>query len=274
MPISDSPRVIYQKNPLQEVICQLRFPPILKIDSLVPFEFQDRIRNYYPLYSEVKEGIFEIPEEISRQIPAELANAIPMPISNTKNYKFSSSDEKWNINLTNSFVALTTPNYVRWEDFRNHFDMPMNALVDFYKPSFFSRVGLRYVNVINKTALGLYDIKWSQLIQPYLSGILSASDINPETVKNITYKSEFNLEDDIFVRMIYGLRNVKNENAENKSDEIFLIDNDFYINGKMETHNGLEIIDRLNIWSRRLFRWCITDKLHQAMVPLSIDQIQ
>lgn len=50
MPFPDVPRVIYEINPLDEVICQLRFPPVLKIDTEVPAGFQEQIRDDYPFY--------------------------------------------------------------------------------------------------------------------------------------------------------------------------------------------------------------------------------
>jgi hypothetical protein len=44
-------RVIYDVNPLEEVICQLRFPPILKIDEATLADFQECVRNSYPFYT-------------------------------------------------------------------------------------------------------------------------------------------------------------------------------------------------------------------------------
>ena len=52
MPFPDVERVIYNENPLDRVICQLRFAPILKIDTEIPAEFQERIRIDYPNLSE------------------------------------------------------------------------------------------------------------------------------------------------------------------------------------------------------------------------------
>ncbi|MCH7755956.1 TIGR04255 family protein, partial [candidate division KSB1 bacterium] len=52
MPFPEVKRVIYKKNPLDRVICQLRFSPILKIDAEIPAEFQDMIRADFPNYSE------------------------------------------------------------------------------------------------------------------------------------------------------------------------------------------------------------------------------
>jgi len=50
MPFPDSKRAFYGKNPLEEVVCQLRFPPILRIEVETPAVFQDKVRQVFPLY--------------------------------------------------------------------------------------------------------------------------------------------------------------------------------------------------------------------------------
>ena len=49
MPFPDATRVIFDANPLDEVICQVKFPPILRIET-DPAAFQDQIRAEYPNY--------------------------------------------------------------------------------------------------------------------------------------------------------------------------------------------------------------------------------
>ena len=55
--ISHEPRCIYDKNPLAEVICQLRFPEILSIQTDIPAKFQDAIRKDFPKYMLRKEQL-------------------------------------------------------------------------------------------------------------------------------------------------------------------------------------------------------------------------
>ena len=50
MPFPESERVVFRRNTLAEVICQLRFPPILEIAAKDPAAFQEQIRAEYPLY--------------------------------------------------------------------------------------------------------------------------------------------------------------------------------------------------------------------------------
>ena len=66
MPIPESDRVSFAKNPLERVITQLRFPPILEIASQIPSVFQNTVREAYPLYEEGE--IPELPEEVQRLV--------------------------------------------------------------------------------------------------------------------------------------------------------------------------------------------------------------
>ena len=61
MPFPEVERVIYARNPLDQVVCQLRFPPILKIDAEIPAGFQDRVREDYPNFSETSGWQLEVP---------------------------------------------------------------------------------------------------------------------------------------------------------------------------------------------------------------------
>ena len=47
---SQEERCIYQNNQLLEVICQLRFPTILAINAREPVDFQEAIRQAFPIY--------------------------------------------------------------------------------------------------------------------------------------------------------------------------------------------------------------------------------
>src|SRR5262245_23979606 len=112
VPIPPSSRVQYANNTLEEVLCQLRFPPILKIGSPAPAGFQERLRDQYPLFREQSEASIILPPGSS--IPIDLARLVPTATA----YEFASADEVWKLSLARDFIALTCSKYDRWENFR------------------------------------------------------------------------------------------------------------------------------------------------------------
>jgi len=264
MPFREVRRVIYKKNPLDRVICQLRFPPILKIDTEIPSEFQDKIRKDFPNFLE-KPGIeVEIPQNIKGKIPIEVLNQFFHRFAN-KNYEFSSEDGQWQVNLTRTFLAFASKKYERWEDFKSKLINSLMALIDVYNPSFFSRIGLRYIDVINRKVLGLGDVEWDELLQPYILGLLSSPDIK-ERIQNFESKYEINLLDDVSkVRLI-----TRFVIPSNTSEKCFMIDSDFNRSDKTNIDEALNKLDYFNKRASRLIQWCITDQLHQAMEPYEV----
>jgi uncharacterized protein (TIGR04255 family) len=259
MPFPDYERVIYQKNPLNQVICQLRYPPILRIDTELPAGFQERIRHAYP---ELKEhsARAQLPPEISRVLPAGIDN-----LFNTKSsYEFISEDGCWTVSLTRDFLALSTTKYRWWEEFKEHLSGPVDALLAEYAPlSFFTRIGLRYQNVIWPSSnLGLTNFKWSDLLAPYIAGPLT-SPIDEVYVVGAVQTVLFDLKDNIGqVRMQHGL--VKNEA---RGEAGYKIDNDFFSEERTEIQNAFATLDQFHRSAGRIFRWCITETLHTTMGP-------
>ncbi len=259
MPFPEVERVIYKRNPLDRVICQLRFPPILKIDAEVPSEFQNRVRKDYPGFSEKWKG--EVPWEVKGQIPPEVSSQI-LQSSGNKNYEFSSDDGQWKVNLTRTFIALSANKYKRWEGFKDRLSGPLSALIDVYSPAHFSRIGLRYIDVIRRSVLNLGDVGWSELLQPYILGILGTPEVGKH-VQAFENAHEVRLSDgESMARLITRF-------VEHTGDgEIcYMIDSDFYNTSKTGIDATIEKLDYFNKRASRLIQWCITNRLHQAMEP-------
>jgi uncharacterized protein (TIGR04255 family) len=69
MALPEHPRVIYQKNPLAEVICQVRYPAVSALESQRPTEFWNRIRDQFPAM-ETKESLIDFPLPVPPQVAA------------------------------------------------------------------------------------------------------------------------------------------------------------------------------------------------------------
>lgn len=258
MPFPDSPRIIYNKNPLTEVICLLTFPAILRIDSEVPATFQGKIQEQYPIYQESQGANLKLdfPKELSQVV----GNTLSLK-SGRATYQFLSADKKWRVVLTRDSLSVSTVEYKRWEDFKEHLEVAFNAFLEVYKPPFFSRVGLRYQDLIRKSDVGLENESWSELLSPPIAGELSAPEI-VNRIKHSVNQLTISLDDNgTMVLLNHGL--VGNENAE----DVYIIDSDFLTEEKTEVQNVIEKLDYFNKFSGRLFRWCISEKLHNALEP-------
>jgi uncharacterized protein (TIGR04255 family) len=256
----DTQRIIYDNNTLEEVICQLRFPPILRIDAEIPSKYQESIRREYPFFVEPPspETSLGIPPEIAKLLGGE----IPFKIG--KSVEFLSADRLWKVSLTREFMALSTRAYKRWANFKEQLMGPLNALIADYQPAFFTRIGLRYRNIINRPKLSLNNTDWRDLLNPQMLGELA----DPDRSLSI----EQAISDFIFRLDEHGRLRVKHGLAPQKSGEVcYLIDSDFFAEGKVVTTNAIGILDDFNQQAHRFFRWCIQDKLHAAMGPKLIE---
>ena len=260
MHLPESERVIYERNPLVLVACQLRFPPILKISHQQPVEFQDEIRFKYPLFESTQ---VQVPSEISQAI-----QQLGVPILNDLSYSFKSEDQKWQLIITKDFITITTSVYETYEQFQQRFREVVDIFERIYKPSFYSRVGLQYQDLIIRSKLGLEDKDWSHLITRNIASELYNPDIASSIqliIKNLILKTE-----DSQVNFKHGLVTVK-EPEKNNDEVAYLLDTDFYTEQKIDKgENVWNTLEQFNKSAKKFFRWSITDTLHNAMRPKTV----
>jgi uncharacterized protein (TIGR04255 family) len=253
-----SPRVFYEKAPLVEVICQLRYPPILAIQARPPADFQERIRATFPLMEET--SVFppeiELPVEVRRVLAAQ---------AGTGTYQFFSEDRLQTVTFGRDALSYSTKRYVLWDDFFATLAGPISALVDIYKPSFYNRIGLRYIDAINREQLGLTGFKWSDLFRREILGELVIAAFE-ENLQACSRQIRVTLPSTGSILLQHGLANI----AE-KPGLSYMVDFDFYQEGKIEVENAAEVLNRFHDVAGRAFRWCISESLHHALVPRPID---
>src|SRR6266540_2022315 len=211
-----SPRVIYAKAPLRQVICQLRFPPILRIESTAPADFQDRIRATFPLLERQVQQM-----NLVEGVPAEFAQLLVNAPTGTS-YIFRTEDQSHTLTLAPDWLAFSTTKYTRWEAFRALLDPPLNALIEIYKPTFFSRIGLRYQNSIQRSALNLTEHRWADLLRPEILGALALPQFEANIVE-VRKSIRVKLPDGsgaVFVQHGFGGNQGRDQN-------IYLLDFDF-----------------------------------------------
>lgn len=256
---SQEPRCLYRTNQLGEVICQLRFPEILTIGANVPVAFQEAIRDEYPRYSAHKEN------------PAPKITGMPGNLSlenqpSTINYQFVSADGQWRVNLTSKFISLACSRYTCWEDFAHRLDKPLAAFIKIYKPAFFERVGLRYLNFFSRKALNLDGVPFRDLIAPCYLGPLSDEEVNEATSNRCNVDAELSIRGGCRVKLHAGPGLVK-RNGQSDQEVKFIFDQDLFLAGKVEINMTTGALQTLHSQAYSIFRNAITDTLHEAMDP-------
>lgn len=256
---STEPRVTYRKNQLGEVICQFRFPEILLIGAKPPVEFQEAIRSDYPGYS----SRMETPAPKVTGSPGNLTLQNQPAVIN---YQFLSADGAWRVNLTAKFISLATSRYTTWEDFAAKLDKPLAAFIRIYKPAYFERIGLRYVNFFSRKALGIESTPYRDLIAGRYLGVMDDEQIMEQNVGKSAVDAEIAVRGGCRVKLHAGPGQVRRGNKTD-GEVKFIFDQDLYMPGKIAPNLAAPALQTLhaNAWS--IFRDAITDELHDAMEP-------
>ncbi len=254
---SQEPRRQYYRNPLAEVICQLRFPEILTIQSELPAKFQEAIRASFPHYSVRKEN----PAPKLSGTPGNMTLQ-PQPQSN--NYQFVSADGAWRVNLTSRFISLSCSRYTCWEDFALQLDKPLAAFIQIYKPAMFTRVGLRYVNFISRKALDLEGTPFRELISSRYLGILDDDEVNEINTTRCSVDAELNLRGGCKCKLHAGPGIIK-KNGQPDPEVKFIFDQDLYMEGNIPVNVSAGALETIHSHAFPIFRDAITDTLHIAL---------
>jgi len=251
----DSERVIYDKSPLQEVIFQIRYPTILRIEAQSPADFQDSVRHQFPVYEQQTQPGLD-------QLPPDLIKVVMGAAGNSTNHRFLTADRTMTIALAPDALAVTSANYVRWENFEKVVNLALEALVKIYSPSFGVRTGLRYRNAVVPSELGFNLNDWASLVSESVVGELGYDGVAAhviEATSRIRVKSE---SSDEGVLLQHGIG--KHEASQRPA---YIFDIDCYLEKQHEISAIQSVLRRFNARARYAFRWCISDQLHEALGP-------
>ncbi|MBX7133446.1 MAG: TIGR04255 family protein [Fimbriimonadaceae bacterium] len=250
-PGTDFQRIVFKRNPLREVICQVRFDDILRIQSEVPVDFQERVGTAFPIYEE------------QQTLELRLDEPLPKSPSASRSHLFKSEDLQTNCALSRGSISLSTLSYTQWEDFSKGISLAVDALLATYGKSMkrVTRIGLRYRNIIDRDEINMKKRLWRKLINKSLLGPLSLSSVNEVEVPQLHQVFRFDYQD-VSALIQAGLIN---ETKREKS--AFFIDVDLFLESPISTNarSIMEVVERLHSYSGPLFHWATTEELRRAL---------
>ncbi len=231
-----TPTVSYLNTPLVDVTCQLTFPQNLRISAAPPVGFQEKVKSLFPMFSLTQEKTA---------------------------YNFMSTDQHWQLVLSKGALTLVARKYEGWKDFEQHLQGAMGALEQEYPPQFLLRVGLRFRNIIRKSALGMRDKEWDQVLQTKWTGDLAwAGTAGEMKATHSEVLMGLNGGKDL-VCIRHGLVPI----AQPVQEMGYLIDHDFFVDGQFALSDVSPKLQDYHQSAQRFFKLWVTDTLHQAMKP-------
>ena len=256
---AEGKRFVYEKPQLIEVICQLRFPVILSIETKEPADFQDTVRETFPRYV------------CQTEKPAGPQGA------GVRNHSFLTEDGSYKLSMTKSFIALSTMRYTGWEAFAGMLDEPLGQFIRIYRPAYFERVGLRYVNGISREKLDLAGVRWNDLFQSQYLGPLDSDEIREADVSKCATEVEMKLDGRSMLKLHAGpglinrtVRTASGVQTVREPEARFIFDQDLFSAGNIRLPTVMQTLEELHSHADRVFSEAITDMLHDAMVPVEL----
>lgn len=152
------PYALYSRNPLDSVVVQLRFQPILKIGQGKGIaDFQEIVRTTFPEYAEGAvrdiaigpEGQFDLHE--------------------SKAFEFSISAENRKVRLTSDNFLIESKRHLSRDVLLSDLQIVADAMKSVYAPVVCTRLGVRYINVIDPERISRdlgRTVGWRDLVKP------------------------------------------------------------------------------------------------------------
>jgi uncharacterized protein (TIGR04255 family) len=247
------PDIRLKNPPLSEVICQVRFPSIFRILTENPVDFQERIRDRFP--------VPEVEQEIEFRRPGSVSDENPDAKPQRLTYRFRTKDDVTVISLAVNFFALSTNHYSHWHEFADNLNFGIIATQDVYKPVFSTRTGLRFINrfTLKNTGMESFE-KIYEFFHPDLTALLRNNVLrdSSEMLSQVVLPDG---EAKLIIRT--GCLTEGNE-------MFFLLDFDYFEEGKLEITNLFERLDRYHNVIYDAFRWCIKDECLDRFNPIQV----
>ena len=144
------------------------------------------------------------------------------------------------------------------------------AFIETYHPSWFTRVGLRYVNAFRREALGLDGMLWKELITPGFLGLMGEEDAQESAFLKHELTATFQVPGGAKANVKSGpglLRKVNNRTRETTEEKVFMLDLDLFMDSKIELGQAVPALNIVHENAGSLFSAALTDTLSDAMEP-------
>lgn len=212
----------YERNFIDIVVCELRFPIILDWENKPPASIQKELRRDYPHHDKVLLKSNESEKRLSLRL--------------------HSKNRKWTVAIKSDSILLQTKSYLNFEDFSDKLEAVVNKVKDKIDSDFFTRVGLRYVNLINFSPDEFEELINRDLVAPILDNVYGKVSESYQRVTGFTEHGLFNFSHGIY--------------PDDTSGQSYCLDFDYFKEG-VEIKDTLELVKKFHEYNFKFFHWTL-----------------
>ncbi len=252
----ENDRQTLKSNTIKEAIVRFDFQEISELENE-----NDKATNQ--IVSKVKETLPKLERKLVKEITVKDGKNQKSPkISQTQVNELIvcyDHEKLSSFTMGKSYIAYSENKYISAKSFIPKFKALYQYLIDEYPSLEVTRVGLRFINIIDFQDLGLDQSRISDYIKSAdeFSSPLGKDIAN--TMKNYTIV----LDDGIGINLNQGL--VDKQKDGKNIGKGYLIDIDCFIENEKGVSNEFEYIEKFDGYIWNLFRGSISDKLFAAI---------
>lgn len=230
--------VRYKINFIQTAVCELKFPVLLELEERLPTKFQSVLRKDFPIFNR------------SQAVSIHAGGSTDLPY----NYAFKSRDLNWVIVLKPDSLVVETSKYTEFAEFLGKIEKILKLVGDMLDTDFFTRIGLRYINVIDLED-GQVD-GWinERLIAPLLGGELGTLTKYVSEIHGAFSDGQYTFR--------HGLNSDKNDGSKIQ----YVLDFDYYAEG-VDYKDTKELLTKFNTQNFSFFKWTLGKKAIEKLGP-------
>lgn len=239
-------------SPLVNVIAQVRFPAVMRIEADKGFvaTFQEAIRQDYPIL------------RAERQLGVMIGPAGVQPQDAGTLWRFETKDpDAWQVTLAPAFVSLSAKRYTRRSDFLARLTVVLHTLEGWLAPNVCDRIGVRYVDRVTGDPLS----RLGSLVRSEVLGVAGdALGLGNVEIVHALSDTLFQLEDATQLRGRWGrlpAGATYDPGIEPAREPSWMLDLD-QSTSQAEDFDLAEISGKVALFCDRIytfFRWAVTD---------------
>ena len=235
-------RIELGKPPLQLVVCQVRFPPILELAAgHPPTKFQESVKDMYPVTHH--DQTIEM-RNVSGDSPI---------LHPSHHWRFDDKDSQWTVTIGDTFLSLETTHYRQFSAFVERFDAVLKIASELFPIEIRDRVGLRYIDRLSQTLCPNLPENWRDSIHAELIPLRAWSGDDEQQKGQLETRYAY---DD---RFLVIRASMVDKGFLGASEDEFVLDIDCFSADRLPVGDLRVLLGKFKEESYNVFRWAVGD---------------